>query len=82
MVAGEPARKAKLEAIKNELDDLFVTLETSIDRAWRDLSPCEAGDQNNIGIREELLFPNIELPMIDSGHGRTSANNCSYHLRN
>lgn len=45
MVAGEPARKAKLEAIKNELDDLFVTLETSIDRAWRDLSPCEAGDQ-------------------------------------
>ena len=45
MVAGEPARKAKLEAIKNELDDLFVTLGTSIDRAWRDLSPCEAGDQ-------------------------------------
>ena len=29
--------------IKNELDDLFGTIGSSVDRAWRDLSPGEVG---------------------------------------
>jgi len=44
MLAGETAWKTKPEAIKNELDDLLVTIGTSVDRAWRDLSPREVGD--------------------------------------
>ena len=30
-------------AKKNELDDLFGTIGSSVDRAWRDLSPSEVG---------------------------------------
>ena len=29
--------------MKNELDDLFGTIGSSVDRAWRDLSPGEVG---------------------------------------
>jgi hypothetical protein len=29
--------------IKDELDDLFGTIGSSVDRAWRDLSPGEVG---------------------------------------
>ena len=29
--------------LKNELDDLFGTIGSSVDRAWRDLSPGEVG---------------------------------------
>lgn len=29
--------------IKNELDDLFGTVGSSVDRAWRDLSPGDVG---------------------------------------
>jgi 7-cyano-7-deazaguanine synthase in queuosine biosynthesis len=29
--------------MKNELDDLFGTIGSSVDRAWRDLSPGEIG---------------------------------------
>jgi hypothetical protein len=29
--------------IKNELDDLFGTIGSSVDRAWRDLAPGEVG---------------------------------------
>ena len=37
MRAGETAWKTKLEAIKNAIDDLFVSIGTSVDREWRDL---------------------------------------------
>ena len=29
--------------MKNELDDLFATIGSSFDRAWRDLTPGEVG---------------------------------------
>jgi hypothetical protein len=29
--------------IKNDLDDLFATIGSSVDRAWRDLTPGEVG---------------------------------------
>jgi hypothetical protein len=29
--------------MKNELDDLFGTIGSSVDRAWRDLSPGDVG---------------------------------------
>ena len=35
--AGETAWRTKLEAIKNAIDDLFVSIGTSVDREWRDL---------------------------------------------
>ena len=50
-VANAQMRVQKLETecpsdwspMKNELDDLFGTIGSSVDRAWRDLSPGEVG---------------------------------------
>lgn len=37
MLAEVTAWKEKLEAMKNEPDDLFGAIGSSVDRAWRDL---------------------------------------------
>ena len=50
-VVNAQMRVQKLEAecpsdwspLKNELDDLFGTIGSSVDRAWRDLAPGEVG---------------------------------------
>ena len=45
MLAEVTAWNEKLEAMKNELDDLFGTKSSSVDYAWRDPSPSEVGGQ-------------------------------------
>ncbi len=37
------AMLAEVTAWKEKLDDLFGTIGSSVDRAWRDLSPGEVG---------------------------------------